>query len=144
MVIFDGNPIVGTHGSPVFVAPTLQRVTAEYAGVLGESELRLGRKARTIQIQIKLHDKHATSDALFIILKSLDKMVGDHGVLAIAAGAYGGLIRNYKNCTFEGFSKSPSDDAGPLPDITGLLDGAVPSWWVDGTLSFRQLSVEDD
>jgi len=144
MVIFDSIAIVGTHGSPVFVAPTLQRVSAEYAGVLGESELRLGRKARTIQIQIKLHDKHATSDALFTVLKSLDKMVGQHGVLAIGAGAYGGLLRTYKNCTFEGFNKDPQDDGGPLPDITGLLDGAVPSWWVDGTLLFRQLSVEDD
>ncbi len=144
MVIFDGVAIVGTHGSPVFVAPALMRATAEYAGVLGESELTLGRKARGILIHIKLHDKHATYTALFNFIKTLDKMVGKHGVLRIATGIYGGLARDYKNVTFEGFSKDPTDDAGPLPDNVGTLDGAKPSWWVDGTLAFRQLSVEDD
>ncbi len=143
MIKFNGEDIHGTHESPVFQAPALQTVRSYFAGVQGESEIRLGRKGRPITINIVLHNGYSQPESLVAQLRNLEQKVGNHGVLQIVAGQWGGVPQTFKNCTFEGFTKDPSPDAGPLPDNAGTLDGGVPSWWIRGVLVWHQLSVED-
>ncbi len=143
-VEFNGNFFNGTHESPVYVPPALQTVRTHFAGVIGESEIRLGAKSRPIYIPILLHDKYPTSALLFAALDLMDSLVGDHGELRINALPYGGVPRVFPNCTFEGFAKGQSPDTGPLADNVGLLDGTKPSWWVQGVLQFHQLSTQEE
>lgn len=142
MIKFNGNDIYGTHESPVFQAPALQTVRTYFPAVQGESEIRLGRKGRPIAIRIVLHNGY-TKEQLVAQVRTLDQTVGDHGILQIVHGPWGGVPQTFRNCTFEGFTKDSENDAGPLPDIAGTLDGNKNSWWVRGTLVWHQLSVED-
>lgn len=143
MIKFNGEDIHGTHESPAFQAPAHQTVRTPFAGVQGESEIRLGRKGRAIAINIILHNGYSQPAALINQLRALEQKVGNHGILQIVPGPWGGVPQTFKNCTFEGFTKDPSPDGGPLPDSVGTLDGSKPSWWIRGTLMWYQLSVED-
>lgn len=141
MISFAGTDIPGTHESPVRAVPNLQKLRSEFFGVIGESELTGGRKGRAITIRILIHNRYSQSGALMQFLFTLDQLVGTNGVLQIQNGPYGGVQATYPACTFEGFANDSSPDAGPLPDMTGALDGSAPSWWIQGTLNFYQLNV---
>ena len=142
MIEFNGNFIQGTHESPTCGAPEGQTVRTKFAGVRGESEIRLEQGGRQITIRIWLHNRYASSAPLLAAIRQLDDMVLQHGDLRITNGPFGGVPAVYPNCTFEGFAKDPGTEAGPLPDNAGTLDGATPSWWCIGTLTWRQLSIE--
>jgi hypothetical protein len=144
MLQFNGAYIYGTHESVIHSPPTLQTVRTEFAGVIGESEIRLGRKARMLYAVIVLHNRYETSGALVNELERLDRLVGTHSQLIVSRGAWGGVPRTFRNCTFEGFAKDQSPDSGPLADQVGTLDGANPSWWVRGVLAWRQLKIGDE
>jgi hypothetical protein len=64
-------------------------------------------------------------------------------ITAIGPNAWstGGVPRIFRHCTFEGFSKDAGPTSGALPDNIGLLDGNIPSWWIEGILTWRQLST---
>jgi len=143
MIQFGTSVIPGTHQSPIFTAPELHAVRNHFAGVRYESEILLGTGGRPVVIPIMLHSQLQTAIALEGLLKTLNTMVGMHELLEILEGPYGGVPMEFPNCTFEGFTKDGSDDAGPLADMVGLLDGVTPSWWIKGMLMFRQLSTEE-
>lgn len=138
----DGGTFHGTHESPTMTAPELQTVRTKFAGVVGESEIRLGTGGRNITVPIILHNRYANSSRLMQRLEEYEGWIGDHGTLGFTTDELGGIDAEFPNCTFEGFFKDASPDAGPLPDMVGLLDDYTPSWWVRGTLVFRQLSIE--
>lgn len=142
MIEHNGNFFWGTHDSPVFTNPEFQSVRTKFFGVKGESEIRGETGGRIITIHVRLHNRWSSSDSLMSFLDNVDEWTGEHGDLRITNTGFpfiGGVPRVYPSCTFEGFSKDPSDYGGPLPDLVGLLDGNVPSWWIMGTLQFRQL-----
>ncbi len=141
MIIFGNFNIYGTHQSVQRVAPELQVERTKFSGVRGVSEILQGTGGRYLTIHTKIHNRYATSDALLAYLRVLDNLVGGNATLTIVKGPFGGLPDSYPACTFHGFDRDPSDDAGPLPDKTGLLDGNIPSWWIEGTLKFYQLTI---
>ena len=143
-LIHDGGTFHGTHEAPTAQAPELQTVRTKFAGVIGESEIRLGTGGRNITVPIVLHDGYTSSWQLQERIREYEGWVGDHGTLEVFSDEVSGVDAEYPNCTFEGFFKDPSPDAGPLPDYVGLLDGYTPSWWVRGVLVFRQLSIEEE
>lgn len=143
MIEHAGAPIYGTHESPAFNAPAWQAVRTGFSGVIGESEIRQGRKGRPITCRIKIHNRFGSAESLFAYIRSLDERVGQHGTLRVLRVNSVGAPAFYPNCTFEGFTKDPSPDSGALPDNVGLLDGANPSWWIEGVLQFYQLSTAE-
>lgn len=140
MIIFGNYGIVGTHESPVPTPPELHVARTHFSGLGGESEIWQGTGGRDLRIRIILHNRYATYEALDNVLVQLEALIGRNETLRTEPGPYGGLTRNYYYCTFHGFSKDESPDGGPLPDYIGSLDGATPSWWVAGWLTFRQLA----
>jgi hypothetical protein len=144
MIESAGNFIHGTHESPVAEAPSFQTRRTGFSGVIGESEIRQGRKGRRITCRIKIHNSFSTSDQLYAYIRGIDVRVGEHGMLAITRVNNVGAPVNYPNCTFEGFTKDATADSGPLPDYVGLLDNTKPSWWMDGTLQWYQLNVTEE
>lgn len=134
--------ISGTHESPVHQAPMNHSIRTKFAGVNGESEIRLGRGGRLITCRIMLHGGYSAFGELNSVLSELDHHVNEFGDLVFSRGAYGGLDRTYQACTFQGFEKDADPDSGPLPDLTGLLDGTPGSFWVRGTLTWYQLATE--
>ncbi|MEX2113324.1 MAG: hypothetical protein WD845_09070 [Pirellulales bacterium] len=145
MIQIDGKPIYGLHSSPMMGAPALMAQRTAYSGVIGESEILQGSKGRLITFEIKIFHQFQSWPALAGYLHLLDQMVGQvHGELHVAPGPHGGLDDSFHNCTFEGFARKQDGLSGPLADMTGLLDGVTPSWWVDGYVAFYQLSVADD
>jgi hypothetical protein len=143
---FEGDYYFGTWESPVFPAPELQTVRSKFAGVRGESEIMLESGGRTIQIHGKIHNRFADPQSLNAFLDHLDDQVGQHGTLEIVnqgpnAWSAGGVPRTFRHCTFEGFAKDAGPSGGALADNIGLLDGGKPSWWIEGTLTWRQLST---
>ena len=136
-VIFGNYEIAGTHESPSPGAPELQAVRTGFSGVLGESEIRQGHKGRSIAIHMWLHNHYGSATQLMEAIHIIQQLVGAHADLTIT----GNVPWTYPNCTFEGFTKDPGPEGGPLPDSTGLLDGGNPSWWACGWLVWRQLSI---
>lgn len=142
-IYFNNRFIEGTHQSPNPARPGLMVKRTLFSGVIGESEIRQGSKGRAIVIPIKIHSHFQTAEQLAAYIRGLDARVGEHGLLEIQRRNGVGAPAIYPFCTFEGFEKDPTPDAGPLPDLVGTLepDGVKPSWWIDGMLYFHQLAV---
>jgi hypothetical protein len=141
MIIFNGSTIPGTHGPVWPSAPQFQSAQFKFFGLDGVSEIWGGRGKRQIDTDIWLHNNFSNSPQLVAYLQVLEAMVGDHGLLKITAGGTGGVPRSYPHCTFKGFEPTRGEKWGPKPDITGLLDGTVNTWWQAGTLTWEQLQT---
>lgn len=133
MLTFNGA-IDGTHGPVTMEPPLLHSKIVKFWGVNGETELRGGRGGRILECRIWLHNGYSTYRALGRELESLDRRVGTHGTLTIRGN--GGYQRQFRNCTFLGFTPDGLPGSGPVRDVAGTLDGG---WWIAGTLRWRQL-----
>lgn len=125
----------GTHGPILTTPPQIQVVRRKFFGIQGESEIYGSNGGRILTTHIWLHNRLTSKQAIVALLETLDAGVGQHADLVITTP---GIPRTFKHCTFEGFTM---DEKGPLPDETGSLDGATPSWWCEGVLQWYQLQV---
>jgi len=138
-VQFKNLTAYGTHGPVVTEPPARQRRIVKYWGLHGEREIDGGRGGRMLRIEITVHNRYASRQSLQLALDLADRIVGHYGTLAVRLAD--GTTKQYQHCTFEGFQPhgDPRGRTGPLKDEAGTLDGG---WWIQGTLHFRQLSVE--
>lgn len=138
-ITFQPLNIRGTHGPVVYEPPGHQSKIVKYWGLHGERELTGGRGGRMLRCHITLHAKHLTRKALEAAVSLLNRNVGAHGTLEVRLAD--GTSDRFADCTFLGFQPDgdPSGRTGPLKDEAGTLDGG---WWIQGTLHWRQLSVE--
>lgn len=129
---FPGLTFPGVHGPVLHNAPALQTVRTKFPGVLGESEIRLGRGGRTIEIDLRLaSSSYTTAAAVDSQLRKYAKAVGTHGVLEIT----GNLKHSFPNCTFEGATQL--EDI--LPDPAGTLTGTANVYHTAIRLRWYQL-----
>lgn len=141
MLVFNNQQIYGTHWALIPSAPDLQLKTTKFMGVNGESAIRGGRGGREISCHICIHNSFATARALTTFLRLLDTLVGSYGELRETRQSGKGIDQEpFRECVFLGFWMDPQ--YGIIPDLSGTLDGANPSWHCEGTLRWRQLSVE--
>jgi hypothetical protein len=131
---FGGVPIGGIVEIFNVPPPATQLYRRHFSGVFGESELRGAIGGRTIEVGIVIADGFATREALTDFYETDLNIVlmQQNATLVYNAPDY---VREYNNCTFEGFHPSPR---GPLEDEAGTLDGG---WYIRGVLVFRQLRV---
>lgn len=129
---FPGLTFPGTHGPVLHNAPMLQTVRTKFPGVLGESEIRLGRGGRMLEIDLRLASSGYTSSAAVDTqLKKYAKAVGTHGTVEIT----GNLKHSFPNCTFQGATQL--EDI--LPDPPGTLTGTANTYHTLIRLSWYQL-----
>lgn len=141
MLVFNGFTLYGTHRSLVPAAPDLQLKTTKFMGVHGESAIRGGRGGREITCHICIHNRYGTARELTTYLRQLDTLVGGFGELRERRVDGAGIDQEpFKECVFLGFTPDPQ--YGIIPDTSGTLDGANPSWHTEGMLRWRQLSIE--
>jgi len=138
-IFFDGQAIPGEHGPVLPEPPRHHATTRKYQAIHGESEIDGGRGGRPIRTHIWIHNNFANGAALIAYLRTLDRRVGDHGTLEVKRIGERGVPAVYTCVTFKGFFR---DELGPLPDLTGHLDGAAGTFWIPGVLMFYQLKID--
>ena len=133
MLTFAGLLVPGTHGPVITEPPDYHGRITHYSGVIGESQLLLGRGGRNLRVEIVLHSPSFTSaDVLAANLDIIDQY---SQTLVGVLQETGTVTRTFPNCTFRGFQ---IDENGMKPDIAGTLSG-TGTWWCRGVLSFRQM-----
>jgi hypothetical protein len=136
MIDFNGFEFPGTHGPLVIAAPELQMKLTKFQGVRGESAIMGQSAGRTIWCKICIHRQFTTAIRLARFIEDVATAVGKYGTLRERRVANVGITQdNFNSVTFLGFEMGPD---GPLPDTSGTLDGANPSWYCEGILRFRQ------
>ncbi len=114
--------------------PSTHVTRTKFAGLIGESEIRLGRGGRTVQYFITIC--HASFTSVDILTQFLIDMENQHQVNDILIES-GTINRTFPDCTFEGFTPSSSQ----LQDVAGtLITSVTGTWFVQGTLQWYQLS----
>lgn len=108
-----------------------------FAGVDGESSIRMGLRGRTIDVPILLRggfDDRAAIEQF--IDEELFGITGENSQL-VYTPPNNGSERTFDDCEFEGFFQSGS----PKPDPSGTLAGTGEGegWHVLGILRFTQL-----
>lgn len=139
MLTFDNAPIVGRHTSLVAQRPEFVVTRRYFWGLRGMSEIRSGTSMYSISCKLWLFDNFASALELHDEIGALYRRVLDHGTLVESKEANGtGMDQTFTECTFEGFERLPiqgREDAGPIEDIAGTLDGG---WWCFGALHWTK------
>jgi len=132
---FAGTTIPGKQGAFATSPPMLQATRTKFQGIVGTSEINGERGMRIVECHIWIFNSGALYDDASIkaFLRTLDNLVGTHGDIVDTDSTY---KRNFKHCTFEGFSPHPR---GPIEDSAGKL-----GWWCEGTLRWTQLYDGED
>lgn len=132
MLTFAGNPFPGFHERVMADKPMLQTKRTKFAGILGESEIRLGAGGRQLSCRVWLNSPaYGSAAAVANAMGVLDAAVGTNGDL-VETGA---ISQTWPDCTFEGFVPSSSI----LPAVgSGMPQG---SYFVEGELFWYQLRI---
>ena len=104
-------------------------------GLKGESEIRGKPQGRPIILDVLHYGGFTTYKKLRKSLRGLDDRIGQHGTLQIHVA---GITEDFKDCTFLHYEPGQGEDAGPLEDTGGTIDGG---WWQEITFIFRQNKV---